>query len=96
MEIHEGTQRARGEREITGKGEKERKSEMEGKRKKESEGTRKYILGVVERVGGYGALSFYSHEKTRYSRYSCMTCTIGIFPIDDIAYDNLILLFCVQ
>lgn len=51
----------------------ERKSEIE-KRGRKSEGMRKmqYILGVVERVGGYGALSFCLHEKTRYSRYPCM------------------------
>lgn len=44
----------------------------EREKEKESEGMRKmqYILGVVERVGGYGALSFCSHEKTGYSR--CM------------------------
>lgn len=64
MEIREGSQGARGE--TTGKGEREREKE------KKSEGMRKmqYILGVVERVGGYGALSFCSHEKTGYSR--CM------------------------
>lgn len=52
MEIREGSQRARGEGEITGKGEREK--ERDRKKQGEGEGMRKmqYILGVVERVGG--------------------------------------------
>lgn len=49
----------------------EREGKIERKSEKEDKGMRKiqYILGVVKRVGGYGALSFCSHEKIRYSRY---------------------------
>lgn len=73
MEIREGSRNVRGEEEITGKAERkrEREDKIERKSEKEDKGMRKmqYILGVVKRVGGYGALSFCSHEKIRYSRY---------------------------
>lgn len=56
MEICEGSQNARGDEEITGKGERKRKGGIE--RKRERKRKMQYILGVVKRVGGYGALEF--------------------------------------
>lgn len=46
----------RGDEEITGKGERKRKGGIERKREKKRK--MQYILGVVKRVGGYGALEF--------------------------------------